>query len=41
MAYNIAIQSFPNNLVAGMLGFTEQPYFETSEAEKGPVKVSF
>ena len=41
MQYNIAIQSFPNNILAGMLGFAEQTYFETAEAEKGPEKVSF
>lgn len=28
---NIAIQSFPNNLVAGMLGFHEQPFFELGD----------
>lgn len=41
MAYNISIQSFPNNVLAGMFGFTEQPYFEAAEAEKAAVKVSF
>ncbi len=41
MQYNITIQSFPNNTIAGMLGFKEEPYFETAEAEKAPVKVSF
>jgi LemA protein len=25
---NITIESFPNNLVAGLLGFREQPFFE-------------
>jgi LemA protein len=25
---NISIQSFPNNLLAGMLGFHEEPFFE-------------
>jgi LemA protein len=28
---NIAIQSFPNNLVAGMLGFREEPFFELDD----------
>lgn len=41
MQYNVSIQSFPNNMFAGALGFAEQPYFEAAETEKGPVKVSF
>jgi LemA protein len=28
---NIIIQSFPNNLVAGLLGFRAQPYFELDD----------
>ncbi len=28
---NIIIQSFPNNLVAGVLGFHEQPFFELDD----------
>jgi LemA protein len=28
---NIAIQSFPNNLLAGTLGFREQPFFELDD----------
>jgi LemA protein len=28
---NIAVQSFPNNLMAGVLGFREQPYFELDD----------
>jgi LemA protein len=28
---NISIQSFPNNLVAGMLGFRELPFFELED----------
>lgn len=41
LQYNNSIQMFPNNLLAGMLGFTEQQFFGVTEAEKGPVKVSF
>ncbi len=41
LQYNNSIQMFPNNLLAGMLGFTEQQFFEVTETEKGPVKVSF
>jgi LemA protein len=28
---NISIQSFPNNLVAGVLGFRELPFFELED----------
>jgi LemA protein len=40
--YNSSIRSFPNNLMAGMFGFTEKAYFEaiTPGAEKAP-EVSF
>ena len=40
--FNIKIQKFPNNLVAGALGFKKRDFFEVEEAaERGPVKVSF
>ena len=40
--FNTKIQVFPNNLIAGPLGFKEQEFFETkSEQEKENVKVSF
>lgn len=41
MSLNTKIQSFPNNLIAGAFGFTEEKYFETSETEKEVVKVKF
>ncbi len=35
--YNVTIKKFPNNLVAGMFGFTERAYFEAAEgAEEAP-----
>lgn len=40
---NIKIQTFPNNLIAGMLGFTQRDFFEVdnvAEVEK-PVDVQF
>jgi len=33
-AYNNALQMFPTNLVAGMLGFQARPLFEIPEAER-------
>ncbi len=39
--FNIKIEVFPNNLMAGMLGFKHRDLFETEEAEKGPVEVNF
>jgi LemA protein len=40
--FNIKIQKFPNNLVAGALGFKKRDFFEIEEAAaREPVKVSF
>jgi len=40
--FNIKIQKFPNNLVAGMLGFSKRDFFELEEAAaREPVNVSF
>lgn len=39
--FNTKIAVFPNNLLAGILGFKTLPFFEASEAEKENVKVSF
>ena len=43
MAYNTAIESFPDNFVAGFGGFKEATLLEATESpeEKKPVKVSF
>ena len=39
---NIAVERFPTNLVAGMLGFSKMTFFELStNTEREPVKVSF
>jgi len=39
---NIAIKTFPTNLLAQMLGFKASEFFETAnEAEKAPVQVKF
>ena len=38
---NNAVEVFPNNLFAGMLGFRRMGYFEVEEAEKQNVKVQF
>lgn len=39
--FNIKIQIFPNNLIAGMLNFAKREFFETAEEQKEPVKVEF
>jgi len=40
--FNIKIESFPNNMVAGTLGFQKFNFFELEEeAAKEPVKVEF
>jgi LemA protein len=39
---NIVIQSFPSNLLAGMLGFREEPYFELDDrAEAAAPGIAF
>lgn len=40
----IAMQSFPTNIIGGMFGFKEEPYFELDDDEeeaRDPVKVNF
>jgi len=40
--FNTKIQVFPNNMLAGMMGFKKYEFFEIEEAaEKEPVKVQF
>jgi hypothetical protein len=35
------IAVFPNNLIAGVLGYKKMPFFEASEEEKENVKIKF
>jgi len=39
--FNIKIQVFPNNIFAGILGFSAREFFEAGEGEKEAVKVEF
>lgn len=41
MRLNNAIEVFPSNIIAGMLGFKHETYYEVAEADKEPVKVDF
>lgn len=41
MKFNTKIQTMPTNIVAGMFGFTERPYFEIEEVSRENVKVQF
>jgi LemA protein len=41
MSYNTSLQTFPNNVLAGMFGFTQREYFEIEVAAKEAPKVSF
>lgn len=38
---NTRIQSFPTNLLAGMFGFQQRQFFETTDADREPVAVKF
>lgn len=39
--FNTKIQVFPNNIIVGILGFKEFPFFEAEEEEKKNVEVKF
>jgi LemA protein len=39
--YNVAVRQFPGNLVASMLGFKEQPFFEVPAAARQAPQVKF
>jgi LemA protein len=42
MSYNTSTEMFPNNLIAGPLGFTKESFFELNNvAEREPVAVKF
>ncbi len=41
MSLNTALQTFPNNILAGMFGFQQKDYFEIEVAAKEAPKVSF
>lgn len=42
MTLNTRVEQFPTNIVAGMLGFKKEEFFELNNAgEREPVKVSF
>ena len=41
MDLNTKVQSFPTNMIAKWLGFSEEKFFETSGAEREVVKVKF
>ncbi|MDO8240512.1 MAG: LemA family protein [Candidatus Moranbacteria bacterium] len=39
--FNIKIELFPNNIIAGMLNFAKREFFEAKEGEKENVEVKF
>ena len=39
--YNIALQSFPRNVIAGMFGFKAVPFFQAEESDRVAPTVSF
>ncbi len=39
--YNVAVNSFPRRIIAGMLGFKEKPYFTATQGAAEPPKVKF
>ncbi|MBN2054053.1 LemA family protein [bacterium] len=39
MSYNNAVEMFPTNLVAGIIGYRRKKMFEIPESERGPVDV--
>lgn len=41
LAFNNAVDMFPTNLIAGMLGFTRRTFFEAAAVDREPVRVDF
>lgn len=41
LSFNTKIQTFPANMIASQFGFKEYEFFQTEEADKKAVKVSF
>jgi LemA protein len=39
--YNVAVRSFPTNLIAGMLGFPPKPFFSAQPGAERPPPVQF
>jgi LemA protein len=39
--YNVAVRSFPTNLIAGMLGFAQRPFFTAQPGAERPPPVHF
>jgi LemA protein len=39
--YNVAVRSFPTNLIAGMLGFPPRPFFTAQAGAERPPPVNF
>jgi len=39
--YNIAVRSFPTNLIAGMFGFAPRPFFTAQTGAERPPAVNF
>ncbi len=39
--YNVAVRRFPSNLVAGLFGFDQKPYFEAAEGTETAPTVEF
>ncbi len=39
--YNVAVRSFPTNLIAGMLGFAQRPFFTAQPGAEKPPPVNF
>jgi LemA protein len=39
--FNVAIQQFPSNLIAGFGGFTAAPFFQADEQDRAVPKVAF
>ena len=40
-SYNVAVRSFPANMLAGMFGFAKAPFFEAPAAAKATPQVKF
>lgn len=41
MAFNVSVMRFPTNIIAGILGFTAQPYFQATPGSETAPSVQF
>jgi LemA protein len=39
--YNLKVRTFPNNIIAGLFGFKEKPYYKANPGSENPPNINF